>query len=240
VRHNSVAPELAVILDPLEMKPERQGVLRYLGYPTAAKAAARIEARLDRALDECRGKPHPRAMYALYPVEQLTPRRLTLRGGATITGRVGEFLSGARRVAVFVVTAGEEIAGMAEAATRARDTLSGLVYDAIGSHLADAAVERLAGDLRGRLEAGETLTLPYSPGYCGIPLAGQRALFRLIEARRIGVELLPALIMKPVKSVSGLFGLGPREQVTAFGHPCDRCPLANCHMRRETMEDELR
>jgi cobalamin-dependent methionine synthase I len=143
-------------------------------------------------------------------------------------------------VAVFVVTAGEEIVGMAEAASRARDTLSGLVYDAIGSHLADAAVERLAGDLHGRLEAGETLTLPYSPGYCGIPLAGQRSVFRLIEARRIGVELLPALIMKPVKSASGLIGLGPREQVTAFGNPCDRCPLADCRMRRETMEDELR
>jgi len=235
VRHKSAEPELAVILDPLEMEPEREGVLRYLGYPKAAAAAARIAARLDGALVECRGKLHPRAMYTQYAVEQLTPRRLTLRGGASVTGRVGEFLSGARRVAVFVATAGEEIVGLAEAATRARDTLSGLVYDAIGSQLADAAVERLGADLRGRLAEGETLTLPYSPGYCGIPLTGQRAVFRLVEARRIGVELLPALIMKPVKSVSGLIGLGPREQVTAFGNPCDRCPLTNCRMRRESV-----
>jgi cobalamin-dependent methionine synthase I len=173
-------------------------------------------------------------MYAVYPVERLTPRRLTLSGGASFTGPIGEFLGGSRRVAVFLTTAGEEIVELAERATRSRDTLSGLVYDAIGSHVADAVVERVAADLRRRLDAHEALTLPYSPGYCGISLAQQRTIFRLLDARRIGVELLPALIMKPVKSVSGLIGIGPREQVQAAGNPCDRCAMIDCRMRRET------
>jgi hypothetical protein len=46
------------------------------------------------------------------------------------------------------------------------------------------------------------------------------------------VELLPAMIMKPVKSVSGLVGIGPREAVMAYGNPCDRCPAVDCRMRR--------
>jgi len=235
VSRKNGAPELIVTLDPLAIEPDRAEVLRYLGYPAGAAAARPIEAKLDLALRTCCGKLHPRGMYVVYPVAHLTPRRLTLDGGASFTGQIGEFLGGSRRVAVFVTTAGEEIVALAETATRSRDTLTGLVYDAIGSHLADAAVERLARDLLGRLDAGEALTLPYSPGYCGIPLAQQRTVFRLLDARRIGVELLPALIMKPVKSVSGLVGIGPEKQVKAFGNPCDRCPMVDCRMRRETM-----
>ncbi len=230
------SPELAVTLDSLALEPDRAEVLRYLGYPEGAAAARRIEARLEEALEQCRGKLRPRGMYAVYRVARLTPRRLTLDGGVGFTGPVGEFLGGARRVAVFLTTAGQEIVDLAEAATRSRATLAGLVYDAIGSHLADAAVGALAADLRGRLEPDEALTLPFSPGYCGISLAQQRVLFRLLDARRIGVELLPALIMKPVKSVSGLIGIGPRAEVQAAGNPCHRCEKMDCRMRRETPE----
>lgn len=232
--HASTRPEMVVVLDPLAIEPDRAEVLRYLGYPAGAGAARRIAARLDRALEECRGKLRPGAMYAVYKVERLTPRRLTIQGGATFTGPIGEFLGGSTGVAVFLTSAGQEIVELAEAATCARDTLSGLVYDAIGSQVADSAVERVAADLRNRIGADEALTLPYSPGYCGIPLTGQRTIFRLLQACRIGVELLPALIMKPVKSVSGLIGVGPRAQVQAAGNPCDRCARTDCRMRRES------
>jgi len=235
VSHESGLPELVVTLDPLALEPRRAEVLRYLGYPAGAAAARRIEAKLDQALEDCRGRLRPRGLYAVYPVARLTPRRLTLGGGASFTGPIGEFLGGARRVAVFLATAGQEIVELAEAATRSRAALSGLVYDAIGSQVADAAVTRLAADLRGRIAAGEALTLPYSPGYCGISLAQQRTIFRLLAAHRIGVELLPALIMKPVKSVSGLMGIGPRELVRAAGNPCDRCEKMDCRMRRATL-----
>jgi len=236
VLHTSTRPELMVVLDPLTIEPDRAEVLRYLGYPAPAAAARRIAGRLDRALEECRGKLRPRAMYAVHKVERLTRRRLAIAGGATFTGPIGQFLAGSTRVAVFLTTAGPEIVALAEGATCSRDTLSGLVYDAIGSQVADAGVERVAADLRARLAADEALTLPYSPGYCGIPLREQRAIFRLLEARRIGLELLPALIMKPVKSVSGLIGVGPQAAVQAAGNPCDRCQKTDCRMRRETKE----
>jgi cobalamin-dependent methionine synthase I len=121
---------------------------------------------------------------------------------------------------------------LVEEAMRSGDPLAGLIYNAIGSELVEAAADRIAADLRGRLHPGEALTLRYSPGYCGMSLSQQRTNFRLIEAGDIGVELLPTLIMKPIKSVSGLIGMGPQEAVEAFGNPCDRCPLLDCRMRR--------
>ncbi len=227
----SADPEI-VTLDQLEIEPDPAEVLRYLGYPADAHPDPRIEAQVHSTLRSSRGRLCPRGVYAIHPVLSRTRRRLELSGGAAFSGPVGEFLAAARRVAVFVATAGPEVVRMADEALRSNDTLGGLVFNALGSHVAEAVVHRIAADLRTRIEPGEGLTLPYSPGYCGIPLTQQREVFRLVNASGIGVELLPSLIMKPIKSVSGLFGIGPASDVTAVGNPCDHCALVDCNMRR--------
>jgi hypothetical protein len=220
-------PELA-----LTIEPDPAEVLRYLGYPSGATPDSGVIERVLQVIEVTRGKLRPRGAYSLYPILHQNPRALTLAGGAIFHGPIGDFLGGAQRIAVFLATAGAEVVHLAEEAFDARDRLGGLIYDALGSHLADAVVERIQDDLCACIGPEEALTLPYSPGYCGIPLTEQRTLFRLVDAGRIGVELLPTLIMKPVKSVSGLVGIGPRKAVAAHGKPCDRCPLLDCRMRR--------
>lgn len=226
------AAEPLVVLEGLEIEPDRQEALRYLGYPAGAPPEPRVAVRLEQALDEVRGRVRPRGLYRRYGVLRAEPHRLELAGGAVLQGRIGEFLGEAEQAAVFLATAGPEIVEMAEAAMRSGDRLGGLAYHALGAALAEAVVERIVERLRSELRPGEALTLRYSPGYCGISLSDQRTLFGLIEASRIGVELLPSLIMRPVKSVSGLIGIGRAERVRAYGNPCDRCPLEDCRMRR--------
>jgi hypothetical protein len=63
-------------------------------------------------------------------------------------------------------------------------------------------------------------------------LSQQRIIFTLTRSGSIGVSLLPSLLMQPMKSVSGLVGLGPRELVGVNLSPCDRCLQIGCHMRR--------
>lgn len=218
--------------DALDIQPDVGEVLRYLGYPAGAVPNGRILDSVHHAIETSRDKLRPRGTYTLYGVTAQNSRSLKLAGGAKFTGDVGEFLGNSTRVAVFLATAGAEIVELAESALRARDTLRGMAYNALGSSLADAAGERLIADLRRHVAPGESLTLPYSPGYCGISLAQQRTIFRLVDAARLGVELLPTLIMKPLKSVSGLIGIGPRAAVAAYGNPCARCPSLDCRMRR--------
>ena len=221
-----------VILDRLEIEADVEGVLRYLGYPASSEAATRIRERVEEAIRAARGALRPRGTYSLYPVISTSPDSLTLEGNVTFRGEIGEFLGQANRAAVFVGTAGPEIVAMAEAALSKRDIVGGMAFDALGSWLAEAAVEKIVEDLSGRLQPGESLTLCFSPGYCGVSLAQQRLIFRLVDAAAVGVELLPTLIMKPVKSVSGLIGIGPAQAVKAYGNPCDRCPELDCKMRR--------
>jgi hypothetical protein len=63
-------------------------------------------------------------------------------------------------------------------------------------------------------------------------LPQQRTIFALAQPGSIGVSLLPSMLMQPMKSVSGLVGLGPRELVGVNLSPCERCPQIGCHMRR--------
>ncbi|MCS7313837.1 MAG: vitamin B12 dependent-methionine synthase activation domain-containing protein [Bryobacterales bacterium] len=221
-----------VILEAPNLLPERSEVLRHMGYPADAPKPALILERVEQLLASLPGRVRPRALYRLYAVREAAPRRLELEGGAVFHGRIGEFLGQVDRVAAFVATGGPEIVALAEQAMRERDALGGLIYHAAGAALAEAMVERVIAELRGQLQPGEAVTLPYSPGYCGIPLEEQRVLFRLVDAERIGVQLLSSLMMRPLKTVSGLVGIGPADRIRAYGNPCDLCPLADCRMRR--------
>jgi hypothetical protein len=63
-------------------------------------------------------------------------------------------------------------------------------------------------------------------------LVEQRKLFGLFAKLDVGVRLTDVCLMQPVKSISGLVGLGLADEVVATGSPCDRCELQNCNMRR--------
>jgi cobalamin-dependent methionine synthase I len=110
--------------------------------------------------------------------------------------------------------------------------LAGLALDAIGSWAAETAAEALMRHLTVHLDPNESFTLRYSPGYCGMDLAQQRTLFQLAPAGAAGISLLPSLLMHPLKSISGIVGLGPRDAVGVHLSPCERCPQVGCHMRR--------
>ena len=227
-----VKPLEVVVLEGLEIEPDPAETRRYMGYPVAAVPFSRVEERILEAIRISRGAMRPRGTYSLYSVTSRAERSLTLGGKVKFTGAIGDYLGHAERAAAFLATAGEEIVELAERAMRSGDALGGLVLNALGSQVAEAVVSRLVEDLRRHAAPGEALSLRYSPGYCGISLAQQQTIFRLVEASKVGVELLPTLIMKPVKSVSGLIGIGPESAVKAYGNPCDRCNYLDCRMRR--------
>jgi hypothetical protein len=206
-------------------------ILRSLGYPREATPPARVVRSTEKILAEARPWLQPRGTYSLYAVTRQTAHSLEI-GGATIAGNIGEFLHGADRIAVFMVTAGSEITRRAEACSRAGDAFAGLALDAIGSWAAEAAAEALMEQLNSQLRPGESFTMRYSPGYCGMNLRQQRTLFKLAPAKSVGISLLPSLLMQPLKSISGIVGLGPREIVGIHLSPCERCPQVGCHMRR--------
>jgi Vitamin B12 dependent methionine synthase, activation domain len=134
-------------------------------------------------------------------------------------------------IAVFLCTAGEEIGLRCRKAMQERDFLRGYIYDVIGSEIVEAAADLMQADLERKIyDSGKKITNRYSPGYCGWNVAEQHKLFSLIPDNYCGIKLTPSALMDPVKSVSGIIGIGKNVRYNPY--TCRMCKQEDCAYRR--------
>lgn len=137
----------------------------------------------------------------------------------------------AAAAALFICTAGQEAGDRSRRAMKDGDLLRGYVYDVIGSEIAENAAERMQDSLRAAAAAsGMNITNRFSPGYCGWDVAEQHKLFSFFPDNYCGITLTDSALMNPVKSVSGIIGLGNRVRLREY--PCRQCGEMNCIYRR--------
>lgn len=132
--------------------------------------------------------------------------------------------------ALFICTAGAEIGIRSRASMKDGDLLRGYVYDVIGSEVVENAADRMQEELRLEVAAsGLKITNRFSPGYCGWDVAEQHKLFSFFPENYCGISLTESALMNPVKSVSGLIGIG--RDVRYAPYQCHLCEDKNCIYR---------
>ena len=110
------------------------------------------------------------------------------------------------------------------------DLLKGYVYDVIGSEVVEAAADMMQEELKVEAAArGKNITNRFSPGYCGWDVAEQHKLFSFFRDNFCGITLTGSALMNPIKSVSGLIGIG--ENVKYAPYQCHLCDDRNCIYR---------
>ncbi|MAG58965.1 MAG: hypothetical protein CMJ83_21975 [Planctomycetes bacterium] len=223
-------------IEDVETPLSRSEVRRYLGYPGDVAPQHQVDELLEHWMQEAVRCARPRAIYMVLPVATLDQHRVCLQTPAGIRelrGSVGKFLAGSRYVAAFIATAGSEIDRLAGDLGRSGKALEAMVVAAVGAERAEAAEYAVIEQLNERAEPGGlATTLPYSPGYCGMVLTEQTGLFALFGDDTVGVTLSSECVMTPLRSVSGLIGIGPSHEIEDQARPCDRCELVGCNMRR--------
>lgn len=224
-------PTDSVVLDPFDVSHDQTELLRFLGYGTVKAKHRMPPNEVLRICETGRSLLTPKASYTVYPAVNEGPRELKL-GGLTIHGKVASFLAGCERVVVFVVTAGGAISERARAASNSGNVLEAWALDTLGSYAAEATANALSRYLEQRLGVSGALSQRYSPGYCGMGMNEQSVLFQLVDAAKIGVSLSESLLMDPLKSVSGIVGIGRPGAFATVSSPCELCQLKNCSMRR--------
>ena len=157
---------------------------------------------------------------------------LVIDGVIFAVGRqVCGYLKEAEEGALFLCTAGALFSDEAHALNASGDFMEAYIIDAIGSLAVETAMDciqqRLAEE---QGERGLKITNRYSPGYCNWPLSDQKPLFALIGENPTGIELSPSCLMHPIKSVSGVIGIGKNARRRAYG--CAVCKNTTCIYRK--------
>ena len=163
--------------------------------------------------------------------------QLTLQGPAgPVTFDAGKIicrqLRGAQRYVVFVATVGTGYFQWTDAVKRRDDMFQTYVMDCVGSQIVESVADYMETVLQKEIDpSGFKRTNRFSPGYCGWHVSEQPKLFSLFsEPKPCGIELTESCLMLPVKSVSGIIGIGP--DVRYLPYTCGICDIKDCYKRR--------
>jgi len=148
-----------------------------------------------------------------------------------VTFNIGRIIYGQMKksasAALFVCTAGENLGLRSRRAMKEGDLLEGYIYDVIGSEAVEAATDIM----QAVMETEFRITNRFSPGYCGWNVVEQHKLFSLLPDNYCGIKLTESALMDPVKSVSGIIGIG--ENVKRLPYTCSFCDMKDCIYRKK-------
>ncbi len=141
-------------------------------------------------------------------------------------------LRGSSTFAFFIATAGMEFQLFLEELKQENDMVKLFIADAIGSVIAEKTADCMEKELQNSVEpCGWKHTNRFSPGYCGWHVSQQQLLFPLFGSDApCGVTLTESSLMYPIKSVSGVIGIG--ANVRKLPYSCGLCDMKNCYKRK--------
>lgn len=152
-------------------------------------------------------------------------------------------LKGSEALCWFVATAGQEFEAFQRQLTQEGDIVRIYLANEIGTIIAEKAADKMECVLQEQLTPkGLYRTNRYSPGYCGWQVNEQPILFDLFEPnvkvqqseaslKPCGIHLTDSCLMIPIKSVSGVIGIG--HKVSKREYICKNCGFdATCRRRR--------
>ena len=141
-------------------------------------------------------------------------------------------LKGAEAYALFICTAGTEYEEYQKRLKEEDDMVRVFIADALGSVVAEKTADCMEKTLQESIDKlGWHHTNRFSPGYCGWHVSQQQLLFPLFNGETCGVSLTESSLMMPIKSVSGIIGLG--TEVRHLDYTCGLCDFKDCFRRRK-------
>jgi hypothetical protein len=212
--------------------------MRTLEAPNGSPAAAAIHAIIDRSREIFVEAAKPRGLFQALPLSEFDE---VYRGAGENDEDtpLEQVVEDAVSLALFAVTLGEEISVRVDALFEAGDLADGYILDQVASFAADELASIAGRRFRASAEADRGVdVLPYSPGYCGWHVSGQKALFERLQPGEIGISLNESHLMHPLKSVSGVLVLAPIE-AHAFSPAfpcCATCSTLECQERISTLQ----
>jgi len=185
---------------------------------------------IDDILKELQSKCNIRTGYRILGVKRASDRNdgliiddVFFKMDKIVTGQINK----SEWVALFVATIGSEMENWSKQLLIDGDPVMGYLVNTIAS----STVENVTNHLHDYIEKemskkGLNVTNRYSPGYCNWSVSEQHLLFSLLPEGFCGITLTESALMIPIKSVSGVIGMG--EKVKRKEYMCDKCGYKDC------------
>jgi len=223
--HYSNIDKTRIRIDPLEMLRllgEQQGIIE-----------THTRSLVEQYMAECLLISSPAGAFVLVEaldsasLEEITIPGLTFNSGKIIH----KMLRYSEKYALFQVTAGPEPEKLARTLITEGNYLEGYIVDLVASALVDSVADQIQEQVRNMAkESNLRITNRYSPGYCSWNVEEQQKLFSLFPEGCWGISLTESSLMTPVKSISGIIGMGTKVKYRDY--TCEICPMLNCQFRK--------
>jgi hypothetical protein len=227
---------------PAACVPARADVLSTEGIAGSGPPSAVTDGLLSQALDIFVQQAAPAGVYT--DIKQTEFGRVFAGEGLNDPDApLARIYPRADRLALFACTLGPDLNREISRLFEEHDYALGYVLDAVASCGTERVADLLEQEYCRRI-CDEPVSQPspsvvrYSPGYCGWHVSGQRRLFRYLCPEVIGITLRESFLMEPLKSISGVFVLGPK-QIHRFDNTfgfCLDCRSATCRSRQARLE----
>ncbi len=195
-------------------------VYEQMGYHDATPDEATI-VETEKIIDEVRQWLRPQFCYIVMPDQPAFDMgKIILRQ-----------LRGSEAYALFVCTSGVDYEAYQQRLKTTGDMVRVFIADALGSIIAEKCADQMEQHLQASIDKLQWHhTNRFSPGYCGWHVSQQQLLFPLFEGHTCGVRLTDSSLMVPIKSVSGIIGLG--KEVRRLDYTCGLCDFQKCYKRK--------
>lgn len=162
------------------------------------------------------------------PTGSLIINHVTFNLGKIISRQLG----GSELFVLFVATVGDEFDAFQHSLRQENDLLKIYIADVLGSIIVEKTADCMEASLQEYIhDKGWKHTNRFSPGYCGWHVSEQEKLFSLFpELKPCGISLTDSSMMSPVKSVSGVIGIG--NAVRKMEYTCGLCTYDKCYRRK--------
>lgn len=219
-------------IDRSRLRVNPEDILRLLDEHTEA-LDSHTRDLVKRYISECLRISSPEGAFVLAEAldppssEEIAISELNFHSGKIIK----KMLKQAEYYAFFLVTIGPGPEDLARSKLNEGSYLEGYITDLAASAIVDLVADQVQEEVKVMAEKrGMHITNRYSPGYCGWKVDEQQKLFSLFPDGCCGISLSQSSLMDPIKSISGIMGLG--SGVKYRDYSCEICSMPDCQFRR--------
>ena len=173
----------------------------------------------------------PEGGYKIYETLSMNDSGFILENTEFCCGKkILKALQGSEQMAVVLATVGEDVESLIKKYNDEYDFLKAYWCDKLSNWTLDRIIESIKGEISSKCAENQfKITSNWGPGYCGWDVSEQKKLLPLSVADKLNISLSSSMLMHPIKSISGVIGIGKNVAYKKSG--CGDCNLVKCAYR---------